>query len=53
MKVTDIKAFVPARDYAVSQAFYTEIGFHSEYVSDDQKIRLFAKLWLIFVLLFF
>ncbi|OFC70026.1 lactoylglutathione lyase [Alteromonas confluentis] len=35
MKVTDIKPFLPARDYAVSQAFYTEIGFHSEYVSDD------------------
>lgn len=35
MKVTDIKAFIPARDYSVSQAFYAEIGFTSAYVNDD------------------
>lgn len=35
MDVTDIKAFIPSKDYKVSQAFYTEIGFHPEFVSDD------------------
>lgn len=35
MDVIDIKAFVPSRDYEVSKSFYTEIGFHSEYVTDD------------------
>ncbi|NVK56525.1 MAG: lactoylglutathione lyase [Alteromonadaceae bacterium] len=35
MQVTNIKAFVPSNDYAVSQRFYTEIGFKAEYVSDD------------------
>ncbi len=35
MQVNNIKAFVPSRDYAVSQRFYTDIGFTPEYVSDD------------------
>ncbi len=35
MVVTDIKAFVPCKDYDVSQAFYQEIGFSLAYVSDD------------------
>ncbi len=35
MKVTDIKAFVPSKDYEVSQSFYADIGFHCERVRDD------------------
>jgi hypothetical protein len=35
LQVTDIKAFVPSKNYAISKAFYTDIGFDSEYVSDD------------------
>ncbi|RVT44211.1 lactoylglutathione lyase [Rheinheimera sediminis] len=35
MNVTDIKAFVPSKDYEVSQSFYAEIGFEAEYVSED------------------
>lgn len=35
LQVTDIKAFVASKDYAISKAFYTDIGFDSEYVSDD------------------
>lgn len=35
MDVTGIKAFVPSKDYELSQRFYTEIGFESEYVSEE------------------
>ncbi|GGF80326.1 lactoylglutathione lyase [Alteromonas lipolytica] len=35
MDVVDIKAFVPSKDYAISTAFYTEIGFVPSPVSDD------------------
>ena len=35
MDVIDVKAFVPSKDYEVSKAFYTEIGFKPEYVTDD------------------
>lgn len=35
MDVIDIKAFVPSKDYEISKSFYSEIGFTSEYVSDD------------------
>ena len=35
MKVSGIKAFVPSKDYETSKAFYAEIGFSTEYVSDD------------------
>lgn len=35
MDVTDIKAFIPSKDYELSKSFYSEIGFDSEYVSDD------------------
>ena len=35
MDVTDIKAFVPSKDYEVSKAFYSEIGFEPEFVTDD------------------
>ena len=35
MDVIDIKTFVPSKDYEVSKSFYSEIGFKSEYVTDD------------------
>ena len=35
MDVIDIKTFIPSKDYEVSLSFYAEIGFKSEYVSDD------------------
>ena len=35
MDVIDIKAFVPSKDYEVSKSFYAEIGFASEFVSED------------------
>ncbi|ATD01563.1 MAG: lactoylglutathione lyase [Pseudomonadota bacterium] len=35
MDVIDIKTFIPSKDYEVSLSFYAEIGFNSEYVSDD------------------
>lgn len=35
MDVIDIKTFIPSKDYEVSLSFYVEIGFRSEYVSDD------------------
>ncbi|WP_395345307.1 lactoylglutathione lyase [Ningiella sp. W23] len=38
MDVIDIKAFVPSRDYERSLAFYSEIGFESEYVTDDLTV---------------
>ncbi len=35
MDVTGIKPFVPSKDFDVSKCFYSEIGFTSEYVTDD------------------
>ena len=35
MDVTDIKVFVPSKDYEISKLFYTEVGFKSEFVTDD------------------
>lgn len=35
MDVIDIKTFIPSKDYEVSLSFYAEIGFRSEYVSED------------------
>lgn len=35
MEVTDIKAFIPSKSYEISKSFYSEIGFESEYVSED------------------
>ena len=35
MRVEDIRAFIPCKDYAISIAFYEEIGFSSEPVSED------------------
>jgi catechol 2,3-dioxygenase-like lactoylglutathione lyase family enzyme len=33
--VTDIKAFVPARDLEVSKAFYTDLGFVTNFSNDE------------------
>jgi len=35
LETVEIKAFVPARDYALSRAFYRELGFEEGW-SDDQ-----------------
>lgn len=35
MKIEDIRAFVPSKDYQSSIEFYTDLGFSSGYVSDD------------------
>jgi catechol 2,3-dioxygenase-like lactoylglutathione lyase family enzyme len=35
LETVEIKAFVPARDYALSQAFYRELGFAPGGVSED------------------
>ena len=35
MNVTDIKVFVPSKDYEVSKSFYAEIGFKSKFITDD------------------
>ena len=35
MNVTDIKVFMPSKNYEISKSFYSEIGFESEFVTDD------------------
>jgi predicted lactoylglutathione lyase len=35
MDVTDIRVFAPSKDYETSKAFYSEIGFKPEYVSEQ------------------
>ena len=35
MDVTDIKVFVPSKDYGISKLFYSEIGFKPKFVTDD------------------
>ena len=35
LDVVEIKAFVPARDFAVSKAFYTALGFEVPWSSED------------------
>lgn len=35
MNVTDIKVFMPSKDYKISKLFYAEIGFKPELVTDD------------------
>ncbi len=35
MNVTDIKVFVPSKDYEISKSLYSEIGFKLEFVTDD------------------
>lgn len=41
MKVDDIRVFIPSKDYENSKAFYTDLGFSGEYVTDD--LTLFAS----------
>ena len=33
--VTDVKAFVPAKDMAMSKAFYTDLGFTINFSNDE------------------
>jgi len=35
LKAVEIKAFVPARDFAVSKAFYSMLGFEVPWSSED------------------
>ena len=35
MNVIGIRSFVPSKNYDESLSFYAEIGFNSEYVTDD------------------
>jgi catechol 2,3-dioxygenase-like lactoylglutathione lyase family enzyme len=35
MKTTDIRAFIPSKDYETSKAFYTELGFSGVKVTED------------------
>ena len=35
MDVIDIKTFIPSKNYDISKAFYSEIGFNAEYVNED------------------
>lgn len=35
MNVTDIKVFVPSKDYEISKSFYSEIGFKPKFITDD------------------
>jgi hypothetical protein len=38
MNVQNIKTFVPCKDFQVSQAFYTEIGFKGQKASDQLSL---------------
>jgi len=35
LDTVEIKTFVPARDYALSQAFYIGLGFDADWASDE------------------
>ncbi len=35
METLEIKAYVPARDFALSRRFYTDLGFREELLSPD------------------
>ena len=35
MDVIDIKTFIPSKNYDISKAFYSEIGFNASYVTED------------------
>ena len=38
MHVEEIVPFIPAKNYAQSQAFYQSLGFNMEYVSDEMSL---------------
>ena len=35
MKVSDIRVFIPSKDYEISQLFYQALGFKMDYISDE------------------
>ena len=35
VEALDVKAFVPARDFSISQAFYTQLGFRENWANDN------------------
>jgi hypothetical protein len=38
MQVSDIRAFIPSKDYEESKSFYQALGFSMEYASDELSI---------------
>jgi len=38
MQVSDIRVFIPSKDYEISKYFYQELGFTMDYASDDLSI---------------
>jgi predicted lactoylglutathione lyase len=40
MKAIEIKAFVPARDFALSRQFYQDLGFTVAWSSDSRSMFL-------------
>lgn len=38
MKVDDIRAFIPSKDYEISKSFYKALGFKMDYVTDDLSL---------------
>ena len=38
MKVSDIRVFIPSKDYEVSKSFYQALGFKMDYASDELSI---------------
>ncbi|MBS08055.1 MAG: lactoylglutathione lyase [Alteromonas sp.] len=48
MDVIDIKTFIPSKNYDISKAFYSEIGFNAEYVNED--LTLFENGYCLFFL---
>ena len=38
MQVSDIRVFIPSKDYKISQSFYQAMGFNMEPASDDLSI---------------
>ena len=38
MQVSDIRAFIPSKDYEISKSFYQALGFTMQYASDELSI---------------
>ncbi|WP_198403965.1 hypothetical protein [Chromobacterium violaceum] len=34
LNTVELKAFIPSRDFALSQAFYQDVGFERKFVGD-------------------
>lgn len=45
MHVTDIKAFVPSKNFSISREFYSEIGFIESPISDDLTLFHNGDCW--------